>query len=614
MNYHYYIMYPATFLQEYQDWWDRRIRNQSLSIQWTSLLLTICACATQHLDVDEKPLLESDFGEQADVLTERYLNAGKELANSIPDGHYHLLNVQRMLHAIYWYKSEARFIEAWHLIGTAVREAQELGLQKDSASRGLPEFDREMRRRVWCVLSTWDWQFASGLGRPTIVDHRDVDVAQPTLTLEGHDPSPLLHMKLQAQAVAILASKFGAPRNVETPQQIQEYLRILEDWMRTFPTVYSTENADHSRDATHPWAVSHRFYIHTMAYLMVLNPIRAYMARKYSRLSNKEELRIREIGVHYALKNLETTSEWTSHVHHKDGRFHFIIFSLFDTATVLSATIIKDEDYSVPQRAKVIKAIDKAVDLLGTINRLSKTASTSYGLLSGIVKRVPGSSHYGRRKRAKFGTPASVTNRSASYASPDKSRNYTSPSMGGGETEEAAVRPGSETASPSNYYTNDSGTRVTTPKSQTVATPETEPPHMVPVVHEQPISAFSADNQLSYAGYDQSSLGMDTMLQPSFPPLGEMPPADDMRYDGLVTMGPYTELQPVAPAAGEMFDAPPITDTELGDFSRLWDWGSLGFDFISSEAASLPMPPGMGQEQGQEQGQGQGQGQGHGQG
>lgn len=87
----------------------------------------ICACATQHLDLDIKPKIEADMGEVAEQLTERYHAAAQELSNAIPVGHYHLLNVQRMLHSIYWYKSEARFVEAWHLIGAAVRESQELG-------------------------------------------------------------------------------------------------------------------------------------------------------------------------------------------------------------------------------------------------------------------------------------------------------------------------------------------------------------------------------------------------------------------------------------------------------------------------------------------------------
>lgn len=88
----------------------------------------VCSCATQHLNANDRPKIELDMRESTEELTENYRDLARELSNAIPVGHYHLLNVQRMLHAIYWYKSEARFVEAWHLIGAAVREAQELGV------------------------------------------------------------------------------------------------------------------------------------------------------------------------------------------------------------------------------------------------------------------------------------------------------------------------------------------------------------------------------------------------------------------------------------------------------------------------------------------------------
>lgn len=81
----------------------------------------------QHIDIDSRPNIERDFGGSADNLTELYHDLARELAHYIPASHFHLLNVQRMLHSIYWYKAEARFIEAWHLIGAAIRECQELG-------------------------------------------------------------------------------------------------------------------------------------------------------------------------------------------------------------------------------------------------------------------------------------------------------------------------------------------------------------------------------------------------------------------------------------------------------------------------------------------------------
>lgn len=115
------------FLEEYQTWWERRSKNQPLALQWTILLVMVCACATQHLDVETKPIVQVELGESSEKLTKDYHDAAEDLSRVIPPGHCHLLNIQWMLHSIYWYKAEARFVEAWHVISTAVREALELG-------------------------------------------------------------------------------------------------------------------------------------------------------------------------------------------------------------------------------------------------------------------------------------------------------------------------------------------------------------------------------------------------------------------------------------------------------------------------------------------------------
>ena len=243
-------------------------------------------------------------------------------------------------------------------------------------------------------------QFASGLCRPTMIDHADVDVKSPTLTLENLDPSPLLHMKLQSEAITQLAARFGAPKNVRTPVEVQQYKVMIESWMRCFPKVYNIDTPDTSRDKTHPWATAHRFYLHTMAYLMILNPIRTFMAKPCSKSSSPEELQLRADGVYYSLRNLATTTLWTQYSSHSDGRYHFIIFSLFDTASVLCSAILKDEDQSIPRREEILAGIENSVALLKRINTLSKTAKTSYDILSRIARRLP-KSQSRVKKRAK---------------------------------------------------------------------------------------------------------------------------------------------------------------------------------------------------------------------
>lgn len=133
VNFHYYIVYPPSFLERYQQWWTDRAENKPLGIQWTCLLLMVCACASQYTDLELQKKLELDLGDRVQRLTEQYHEAARELGSIIPIGYSHIINVQQLLHSCYWFKSEAKFVECWHVLNSAIREAQELGEHHDVA-------------------------------------------------------------------------------------------------------------------------------------------------------------------------------------------------------------------------------------------------------------------------------------------------------------------------------------------------------------------------------------------------------------------------------------------------------------------------------------------------
>lgn len=118
--------------------------------------MMVCACSVQHTSADMRRSLEKDLKSTVKDLSDKYHNASRELHSVIPVGHNHMVTVQYLLHSCYWFKAEARFVECWHVLGSAVREAQMLGLHKESTAR-ISDFDREMRRRLWCIVDAWDW-------------------------------------------------------------------------------------------------------------------------------------------------------------------------------------------------------------------------------------------------------------------------------------------------------------------------------------------------------------------------------------------------------------------------------------------------------------------------
>ncbi|KAM3528954.1 hypothetical protein NHJ13051_002100 [Beauveria bassiana] len=388
VNYHYYIIYAPAFLQEYREWWIARFALQPLGLQWTCLLLTVCACSAQYTDSDLKRKLEMELGEPVYRLSNKYHNAARELNSVIPISSNHIFNVQHLLHSSYWYKSEARFVEAWHALSTAIREAQALGMHQDQLAGSISEFDYEMRRRLWCVLDTWDWQISALLSRPKLIDRSECKVSLPALTLENYSPSPLLHMKLQSEVIGELASRFGSPREVTSPAQIDQYTRVILNWMQRFPQVYNLDKPDTSIDSKYSWVTLHRHYLHTMAHSMLIDPLRAYMARRMTANSHPDDLRIRDQGIIYTMKLMSALTAFFDFLYPKDAKFHWARFSIFDTAAVLCSAILHDEDHCIPNRHEILIAIESARSMLERLALETRTAKTSFEILSKLAKRI----------------------------------------------------------------------------------------------------------------------------------------------------------------------------------------------------------------------------------
>lgn len=231
-------------------------------------------------------------------------------------------------------------------------------------------------------------QISALLSRPKLIDRSECQVSLPTLTLENYSPSPLLHMKLQSQVIGQLASRFGSPREVTAPAQIDQYTQIIKSWVQGFPKVYDISNPDTSIDSKHTWVTLHRYYLHSMSYSMILDPLRAYMARRMTAASPPTDLRIREEAIGYTLRLMGILNDFFDYLYPKDAKFHWALFSIFDTAAVLCSVILHDEDGLITRRGEITAAVESARSMLQRLATETRTAKTSYEILSKLTKRI----------------------------------------------------------------------------------------------------------------------------------------------------------------------------------------------------------------------------------
>ncbi|KAJ3515239.1 hypothetical protein NM208_g14986 [Fusarium decemcellulare] len=160
VNHHYCILYEPSFQASYESWWSRRrdasnLRSPSM-IALTSLVLRVCSNSIQFLSIDTQSRIESDLGESVASLTKRYHAAANNLGDLIPPGVAGLVHAQQLFLGATWSKAEANFVDSWHMLAASVRQAQEIGIDTDSATSDMTGFERDSRRRLWCALDTWD--------------------------------------------------------------------------------------------------------------------------------------------------------------------------------------------------------------------------------------------------------------------------------------------------------------------------------------------------------------------------------------------------------------------------------------------------------------------------
>ncbi len=131
---------------------------------------------------DAKYIPDMSFADLAVELSE----AGHGIATLLGSKEMVLSKVQAGLLRASLLKSMGAVADAWHVLGGAIRDAQEMGLHKagaytiaslDEAEAGPPEALRqlEMRARLWLTLHLWDSHMGTVLGRP-LATRLDVDV------------------------------------------------------------------------------------------------------------------------------------------------------------------------------------------------------------------------------------------------------------------------------------------------------------------------------------------------------------------------------------------------------------------------------------------------------
>lgn len=397
-----------------------------------------------------------------------------------------------------------------------------------------------------------------------IIDRSECDVKLPSLVMEGMQQSPLTHMKLQSGLIRNLYDRFGLTRNVTEPEQVQEYQEMIKKWIEDFPPPFDVHNPDTNLDVACPWIVLHRHYIRTMAFSMLLHPVRAYLARPFTINAKEAELKIRSDGIDYLLElivSLEGFFEW---VYPRDSKFHFVLFCIFDTSTVLCSAVLHDEHHTLPRRDEVFKAIDNAHVMLQRLRTVTKSARTSYGILSRIVQRLPRPNvprkidESPAAKRARVNVVAGTSH----SISPDIS------------TQNQMVSP---------LATVSAGSTRSGSRSKAVSSPRVSPTSSIPSSspsHISGVSTIVSEHVPHNGSTARSYIEYQAQSTTPVPEVSQTPAVNGQTPVAFEQIPVAIEQTPMAIEQTPVFSN--FSEDDLGELATLWHFESLDFNFLDT--------------------------------
>ncbi|KAF3032590.1 hypothetical protein E8E12_002145 [Didymella heteroderae] len=354
-------------------------------------------------------MIEFELACNLQQLTDRFSEAAEQLSQSFTASNTCIERVQEQFLKGAWLKSESKIVESWHALGCTIREAQELGIDRDANIEGLSEFDIEIRRRIWALLYIWDWQMGAWLGRPNLIDQKNLNFKLPNLRLDSScsEPnllSPFAHMALQASLGRRLNTIMGSAQSVDalSANEIITIQAELDKFVDELPSIFRLQDPDTSLDAEHPYFVFQRHQLHTVLYVTKLDFFKPFLTRARDDKKTDRDDEFRAMGIDLALDVLAVARRLFDHEFPINAKFHMVVFSIFDTSTILCSAIIHDRDSRLPRRDEVTNAIDGSLEMLHQLSMSTKLGASSYAFLYKLVQSHPELSRgAGRSKRVR---------------------------------------------------------------------------------------------------------------------------------------------------------------------------------------------------------------------
>ncbi|KAK9326623.1 hypothetical protein V1520DRAFT_350920 [Lipomyces starkeyi] len=345
-----------------------------------------------------------------------------------------MVTVQAGLLRASFLKSSGHVVEAWHALGSAVRDAQEIGLHTRKISleqsSHSPEtevralWDKEMRSRMWLVLHMWDLHMAVVLGRPIATDLRRDTFALPGDALErrkGIGPTRRTENDPPTPFAVILAGYHVAYQYLSKVHKMETDGARIEDYstvhdvhaailenVHLLPSWCHLEDPDLKFDKTPGchWLPAAREGLSSLIYFVLLALHRPYI---FSVAKSRTQ----------ALKAALMILRSQARLFQQSEPRHYMVFNLvyasFDAIVLIAAIYILYPSENGEYLEDSLRSIEWGTDRLGTMGKYNKMAKSAHGVVLALYNRLthrlasPLATDQSASRRLSFPAPTPIT-------------------------------------------------------------------------------------------------------------------------------------------------------------------------------------------------------------
>jgi hypothetical protein len=219
----------------------------------------------KYLKTVDPATLRKEFTLDHESIVEIYHNTAEKIANETDETHLTLYYVQDRLLSGCFDKHSGKMRRSWLKLGSAIRVAQTIGLDKEvmKLSEIVPSLEAENSRSVWWTLRTWDILTSSMFGRPTMIHGKlGAGPLAPPMPIGDSDSQLRIRYHFHhLQKLALISSQIediGESNVAQLVPKIDGELQVFRD---TLPGFLSLAHPDTSFDHLHPCVILHRIIL-----------------------------------------------------------------------------------------------------------------------------------------------------------------------------------------------------------------------------------------------------------------------------------------------------------------------------------------------------------------